>query len=142
MTRQKISNISLGILIAFILLFQSSCSNKSNEKQKQQPATVSPHNFIVMEKIMSDQPGRARTTMKVIIPGGKATDEAAMKAALDQARQQDKELKSVIIWAYRTRKELNASTYTAGKLEWSADNKDYNGTAQLSPNSKIELLNH
>ena len=89
---------------------------------------------------MSAQPSRARTTMKVIIPGGKAGDDAAMKAALDGAIKQDKELKAVIIWAYRKRTELNASSYTVGKLEWTADNKDFAGTAPLSPNPKIELL--
>lgn len=95
-----------------------------------------------MEKNLSDQPDRARTTMKVILPEGEVDDEAAMKATLEQARQQDKELKAVIIWAYRKRSELNASSYTVGKLEWSADGKDFNGTATLSPNPKVGLVNN
>jgi hypothetical protein len=46
----------------------------------------------------------------------------------------------VIIWAYHKRSELNASSYTAGKLEWSADGKDFNGTGTLAPNPKIEIF--
>jgi len=136
----KKTNIFSGLLICAALLsalaFSGGCQKKSTP---QTPPAPKPAGYIVMEKVLSDQPARPRTTLKVIIPEKEDTT-AALKAALTDVRKDDAALKAVIIWAYRSRGELNGSNFTAGKLEWAADGKDFNGTNSLSPNPKIDAL--
>ena len=117
-------------------LFCASCSQKGASSNKAGGAPK----FVIMEKVLADAKGRNRTTMKILVPDPKADPTAALKAALDAAVTQDSTLKAAIIWAYRAREELNGSNFTVGKLEWSSDGKDFNGTAALSPNPKIEVV--
>lgn len=114
-----------------------------SRKQPSSDATAtSAARYIVMEKVLSDVPGRPRTTMKILIPDRK--DRQAVSAALTQSladtRRDDPSLSAVIIWAYRSRAELNGSNFTAGKLEWSSDGKDFAGQNKMDSNPKIEAI--
>ena len=125
-----------------------SCNRKGTDKQPGADSSAkktaaegaaSKDSFILMEKVLSDQPNRSRTTLKIIIPPAAKDAGAVLKQALEQTTRQDPEVKAVIIWAYHTREELNGSNYTAGKLEWSADGKDFMGSAPLTPNPLLDL---
>ena len=98
--------------------------------------------YIVMEKVLADTPGRPRTTMKIIIPAAanKPAVTGSIVKALADARAQDPALKAAIIWAYRSRGELNGSNFTLGKLEWSADGMDFAAKKKLVSNPNIEIL--
>jgi len=126
------------LCVCFLLV---SCAGKpgKNEKGAAAPSKQAGA-YIVMEKVLADAPGRPRTTMKIIIPdaAGKQAVADALSSALDFARKQDPALKAAIIWAYRNRDEINGSSYTLGKLEWTSDGMNYNGDSKLDPNPKIE----
>lgn len=110
---------------------KADCKCKEAKKDEAPP-------FTIAEKMLADQENRPRTTMKIIIPYG-ANGSKTLTAALDKVRQEDATLKSVIIWAYHARFELNGPTFTAGKLEWSADGRNFGGESGLMPNPRIEL---
>ena len=118
-----------------------SCSGKNN-KAAQAPPPAPKGAYIVMEKVLADTPGRPRTTMKIIIPAAanKPAVTGSISKALADARAQDPALKAAIIWAYRSRGELNGSNFTLGKLEWSGDGTDFTGKNKLAVNPKIEVL--
>lgn len=130
--------MSLIIIILLFLLFPS-CSPEKNAVTADSGAQPA---YVLMEKILADQPGRPRTTMKIVIPNaaGRQAVSVTMSKALDDAKKQDPSLKAVIIWAYRSRGELNGPSFTLGKLEWSADGNDFAGRNPLSPNPKIEAI--
>ncbi|MEW6202497.1 MAG: hypothetical protein AB1546_11005 [bacterium] len=124
-------------LFAFLLSLPACSSKKTTyegSRAKKQAA-----DYVLMEKVLADQPNRPRTTMKILMPDA-GNDGDTLKAALADVRKQDKSLKAVIIWAYRTREELNGPNYTAGKLEWSSDGKNFAGQNELSPNPKIDII--
>lgn len=131
--------ICQALLILLLVIGSASCSQKQTAHNH---TTTSATRYIIMEKVLSDTPRRLRTTMKILIPDGKSKQEvsAALEKALADSRRDDPSLTAVIIWDYRTRSELNGSNFTLGKLEWSADGKDFDGQAPMSPNPKIDSL--
>lgn len=97
---------------------------------------------MLMQKTLADAPdGRERATAKILVPGAaRGTDvRAALEKTLADVRRDDPALKFAVIWAYRTRGELN-NDYTLGKIEWSSDGKDFNGQAPLTPNPRFDIL--
>jgi hypothetical protein len=135
------ARMSLALLLLLLVCCGvTACSRKqtANDATK---AVVGPR-YVVMEKVLADTPGRPGTTMKVLIPKavGREAVSAALTRALADARKQDPSLKAVILWAYRTRAELNGSNFTVGKLEWSADGKDFAGKTPLAPNPKMDIV--
>jgi hypothetical protein len=141
-----IMNMKRQLTTAILLLcgcfLLASCSGKNAKNEKETaPPPKQAGAFIVMEKVLADTPGRPRTTMKIVIPdaAGKQAVSDTISKALDSARKQDPALKAAIIWAYRSRAELNGSNYTLGKLEWSADGMDFNGAKKLDANPKIDV---
>lgn len=109
------------------------CKDAKNDAKKAEVTQ-----FTVAERMIADQPSRPRVTMKIIIPDS-ANRSKTLIAALDKARQEDTTLKAVIIWAYHARFELNGPSFTAGKLEWSSDGRNFNSDSGLFPNPRIEL---
>lgn len=131
--------VAMCVLMCGCVLI-ASCAGKKDKAEKA-PAPKA-GTYIVMEKVLADMPDRPRTTMKIVIPA--AADKQAvtdtLTKAIGDAQKNDPALKAAIIWAYKSREELNGSNYTLGKLEWSADGNDYNGSAKLDPNPKIDVL--
>lgn len=141
LSRKSLKNHTEPAVLAFFLvlsvMYLSACSSKKVPDET--AAQKSPAAYIVMEKQLPDTCGRPCTTLKILIPKA-GNDGEALAVALKDVRQQDKTLNAVIIWAYRKKDELNASNYTVGRLEWSADGKDFNGQNTLTPNPKIDLV--
>lgn len=141
----KAINVKYCTLIMIMFLFMTvtlSCQRNQKSHENQKNILVAKESYIIMEKVLADAVDRPRTTMKILVPNTvkRESVDSALIQALDDVRHNDPVLISVIIWAYRTREELNASSYTVGKLEWSADGKDYAGKIQLKPNPKIHIL--
>lgn len=126
-----------------VCIIALSCAVLCSACAKKGPVTDKPQvkKYIVMEKVLADAPGRPRTTLKVVIPEGSGREQVqkALEFALATVRKDDPALKAVIIWSYRTRSELNGSNYTLGKLEWSADGRDFAGKTALTPNPKLDI---
>lgn len=126
-----------------ILLTLASCSAKKDVTAGGSSATGgSDGSYIIMEKVLADQPGRMRTTLKILIPAvdGKQVTAPTLTKALEDIKKADPALSAVIIWAYRKREELNGSSFTVGKLEWASDGKDFNNQRPLTPNPKVDAL--
>jgi hypothetical protein len=138
----KLFSIIVGLLVILLLLASCSQEHHPNEGVSHKKAVGAGAYYILMEKVLADAPGRPRTTMKILILKAANRDDvsAALTRALADAHKDDPTLKSVIIWAYRTRAELNGSNFILGKLEWSADGKDFAGQKPLSPNPKTEIV--
>lgn len=134
----------LAVCLCLAAALAMSCSKTkttANAEEKEKAAATEQSGkkaYEIMEKMLADQPGRPRTTLKVVVPEGSGKD--ALEAILKDVQAQDPSLKAVIIWAYSSRAELNGPSFTVGKLEWSADGKDFNNTKALTPNPKIDMM--
>jgi hypothetical protein len=143
-------NVKTLLICAAALLFCAlpACAPKETPRPKEDnkktaaanPKPAKPGEYIIMEKTLADLPRRPGTSMKIIVPRTPAGDKAALETAFNDARRQDPTLKMVIIWAYRTRGEINAGGFTLGKLEWSESGMDVLGKNKLNPNPKIEII--
>lgn len=135
----------LAVCLCLSAALVMSCSKKTSEpagdgeKEKNAaPAAAEKKSYEVFEKMLADKPGRPSTTLKVIVPEGSGKD--VLEAVLKDVKAQDPSLKAVTIWAYNSRKELNGPSFTVGKLEWSADDRDFNNEKALTPNPKIDMM--
>lgn len=139
---RKFFCMMVELLVLLLLIASCSQEHHPNKGATREKAVGAGASYILMEKVLADAPDRPRTTIKVLIP--KASNREAVSAALTQAladaRKNDPALKAVIIWAYRSRAELNGANFTLGKLEWSADGNDFAEQNPLDPNPGIDVV--
>lgn len=132
--------ITVFAVLAAVLVTLASCKTREEPAQEKKAAEPAAATFIIAEKTLMDAPNRNSVSMKIIVTvPGKPAVEQALKQAMEDIKKTDPSIKSMLIFAYNKREEHN-SDYTAGRLEWSEDGKNYSGNKPLSPNPKIDNI--